>query len=479
MMSNLTDWSTDLEVTGLSLCKTMPDFTTNVLENRFPVYSRIDPRFAYPYPVFTKGPFLDDCIVAYDESAASVATRFAMKDDIEAMMRSGNQHRKGGLESEHVRVIEYYDMMSAVVIAEARFKDRGGRRPFVILYEENHGIGRCPITIGVRAGSHDGAYRGTMDHPISLLNTHNRLMTYHLDAAEDKVYDKTVYWGIDPNQMALWGPDAVIPAEERDFRVEHSQNAAATYDNYNMLRMMMDFERAMTLLPDSVTGNPDESVISAAGIQATQSMPNALVVSLQRDSISPMLQAANEIAMAGDEMCADVTKTITGEKLGSAYAESYTPSELFAGDYSNDVVYGMGSGLDKVNTNVMVLQQLGAQLISKQTAMELNPFIADPQREQAQQRKEQMQDVALASIMAATQLPPGDPNRVELPAVVAFFEALDGGATIQEALKEHIESIALVPPPTPAPQGGPLASPGTAGAQEPLMQGPALDQLVV
>lgn len=472
-------WGLDLQYTGLSAVKVLPDFSKPKSE-RFPVYTRLDPRQIYPSPLFTRGPIPDDCIISYTEYIPVLEKRFG--EDLTMLVKEGGS--RGNARKDKARVIEFYDSERCMVIVEVMFRNTNGttlKKPHLCVLDEKHGLGKTPIALGVRP-TQDNIYRGDFDSMIAMLNTNNRLMTLHMDSAVSKVYpvlvvDEEVQ---DPDQE---GPGATLvvnsgPGGVLD-HIGYLQTPASAYDNYNMLRMMDNNLRTAALLPQSVTGNPDESVISAAGIAATQSMPNAEVVSLQRDCIAPMLRAANELALCGDVKWANTTKTVSGQVRGASFTESYTPKEDIGTNYSNEVVYGMGSGLDKVNTGIMVKQDLGAGLISKQTAMEKNPFIDDPQREQAQIVKETMQQVGLASILAATQLPEGAPGRVDLMQVSKIWDDIDKGVPIQEALRNHAEAVALVPPPNPTPVGGNLASPGIAGGAEPQpgFAGPPIDQL--
>src|SRR4029077_11475406 len=90
-----------------------------------------------------------------------------------------------------------------------------------------------------------------------------------------------------------------------------------------------------------------------------------------------------------------IRKTI-GARPG-AVAETYTVDDLAAAG-KTQVRYGIGAGLDPINTNVMVLQQLGANLIARRTAMEQSPFIDDAQRTEKRILQQTLDDALLAGV---------------------------------------------------------------------------------
>ena len=472
-------WGTDLMLTGLAATRVLPDFSQPDPAKRFPLYHRLDPRTVYPSPVFAEGPFIDDAVVGQEMTVTQVQTQYDC--DLGAMMSQAK--KLGETTADRVNVFSFYDRERVMIVAQPISTKKKGM--FEVCVDEAHGLGKCPIVIGVRP-SHDGAYRGDFDSMLGMLNVGNIMMNLHLDSAARKVYAVMIHDEALENPEDE-GPGAILSVKDNTGRVgdhvDYLQHPAAAYDNYQVMRTLDSAIRTAALLPPSVTGDPNESVVSAAGVAATQSMPNAEVVSLQRDSLAPMLQAANELAMRCEEMHSDVDKTITGVQRGAPFAEKYKPSKDIAGDYNNEVMYGMGSGLDKVNTSVMVKQDLGAGLISRQEARELSPFVPDPIRTERLVRTEMLTDAAYAGILAATQLPPGTPGAIDLPTLAALWEDLEkDDIPLRDALKLHAERMALVKPPaSPSDQMNPMR-PGMAGqqgAQEtPTMQGPPLEQLL-
>jgi hypothetical protein len=473
------EWAGDLVVTGLCATKVLPDMGEKDKAKRFPMYMWVNPRHLYPSPMFAKGPFLDDAIIAFEDKANSVAKRFNSGDTLDRMLATAA--KRGMTEADKVRVIEYHDDKVSMVIAEALYRsDPGKNRAFEVLMYEEHGLEKCPIVVGTTS-THDGVYRSQLDDGLAMLNTGNRLMTLHLDSAVQKVYPTLVVSEGVENESD-YGPGAVIHLTDPSARIEYLNTPAAAYDNYQIIRQLDSYLRTAFLLPPSLTGDPNESVTSAAGINATQSMPNAEVVAIQRHAIAPMLQAANEIAIRADEKWADVEKTITGVAKGSPFVEKYQPSKAFAGNYANTVTYGMGAGVDAVTLNVALLQNKGEGLISERTAREKSPYVDDPLVEEQQIASEQMQKAAFSALIAGAAAPPGDPRALTADQIVAIWEDLEKPGGLKAALKNHLtqqQQMLMQPPETGAPA---LASPGMAGAGEPQQpppfQGPPLEELL-
>jgi hypothetical protein len=165
------------------------------------------------------------------------------------------------------------------------------------------------------------------------------------------------------------------------------------------------------------------------------------------------ITAVLDIAAEGDIVWADVSKPIGG---GS---EKYRPSHDVDGHVA-EVRYGAASGLDEINQNVMVLQQLGARIIDRRTAMEMSPFVEDPQRVEKRMLKETMQDAMLAGL--AMQAQQGAIDSFTLAMIDQAIESDE--VSLSEAIAAFAPQAPLAPP-AGAP-GPPPEAPGVAGAAE-------------
>jgi hypothetical protein len=164
---------------------------------------------------------------------------------------------------------------------------------------------------------------------------------------------------------------------------------------------------------------------------------------------------------------------ISGRKGGMT---DYTPNKLWESDYHN-VSYS-ASGSD-VNSLIVALgQRLGAGLISKESAREADPLVADPELERDRIVAESMETALLSSIQQQA----ADPNGPYQPDDLAYLTKLvlvenapiyDAVARTQKRAQERQATPA--PPPDMMGQMAPEAMPGLAqpgmGAEQPAPGG--------
>lgn len=479
-------WGFDAIFTGLCVTKVLPDFDRiDEPENMIPQYVRVDPRWCYPDPMWSRGPFVDNMCVSYVEKARSVAERFDATDELLSM----KARSKGWADPSQLRVIEFYDgermvVITVPIVSQAANKPRG-EKPFVTLIDTEHRLDKTPVVIGTRATA-DGVYRGEFDASLALLNTWNRAMSLEIDAAVDRVYPSRF---VDPEEVEeweQWGPDSTLKKKGNKPISESFgfiNQPGAPYSNVQLLRMQEGFARTANLIPYSRTGDPNESVISAAGVSATQSSLTDDVRGVQRDVIAPMLAAANEVALCIDERWGEPTgdekKSISGYARGQSYTEEYRPSKTIHGDYRNRVVFGTMTGLDHINQNVMLLQNSQQKMISMRTAREQSPLVEDPVYEEREIALEVLDQATLAGIVAKAAegaIDPADLARLKK-------ELRDETATLDEAVEKYLGApTPMAPPEGPAPLPGAPGIPGAARGQQP-QQGqaplPSLEELGV
>lgn len=444
-------WAHDAMASGFTACLVLAD-TSKPIAERFPVYKRLEPALCYPDPVFTDGPFCDSFIYAYEDTARTVELRYGL----EPGQLSGFKDPRTS--QAKVRVISYWDSEDMVIVAEPVSIGPRRKTRTELIVAEKHLMGRCPVAIGARP-SMDGTYRGEFFGGLGVLNLLNRLYTLTLDDATYKVYPARIDFDIENPED--WGPDATLHAQSRDARMEFVQPPNAPFTNIQLMRDLAGFARAQFILPPSRSGDPNESIISAAGISASQSQFNSDVQAIELDVLAPMLQAANELAFKADEVWCDATKTIYGTGPKGSYTETYKPSKDIAGQHRNEVVYGPGSGLDEINTNVMVIQQLDAGLIDRDTAMELSPFVQDPGAVSKRRVLQTLDDALLSGLI--TQAAQGQLLASDLAHIRQMAE--DTSTPLHEIIAMHAPLMAA-PLAAPSPEEGLAEAPGIAGAQE-------------
>jgi len=453
--SDIIRWAFDSMATGLAAVKVLPDYGRKPSE-RFPAFTRCDPRYSYPSPIFSPGPFLDDFIYSYNDKARTVARRFNAEGQLDRLTRFAKN--KGVRDPSRVTVIEFYDDEYVIVVAAHLLRDKQ-KLSETLVYEE-HGMGKCPIAVGARPSA-DNVYRGDFDSSYAIMNVWNRLMTLHLDSAVDHVYPMKKVWNMrNPEE---WGPDAVLEMQSPDAVFEYVTSGTAPFENYQLMRQLADFADRAALMPASRSGNPDESIISAAGITATQSQMIDHVRSIQRDTLAPMLVAANELAFRADEASPDVQKEIYGYQRGHAFSEKYRAKRDIAGAYRNEVVYGFAAGLDEINANVMILQNWaqGQGLISEETAAELSPLVENPPAERKKKALEQVERAVLAGLTVQAQQ--GALTAAQLAEIHRQFS--EEGKSLFQAVIDVVGPEAPAPLAEPPRSREPRGAPGIAGAQ--------------
>jgi hypothetical protein len=160
---------------------------------------------------------------------------------------------------------------------------------------------------------------------------------------------------------------------------------------------------------------------------------------------------------------------LSGRKGGSV---DYTPSKLWENDYHN-VAYS-ASGSDVNSLIVGLGQRLGAGLMSKESAREADPLVADAELERDRITAEAMESALLTSIQQQA----SDPNGPYQPADLAYLTklVLAENVTIYDAVErtqKRAQERQATPAAPPAMPGGmsPEAMPGLAtpgmGAEQP------------
>lgn len=462
--NKIVKWAPDLMVSGVSVVKVFPDLSAKKAE-RFPEYCYVDPRHAFPGPMFTEGPFVDDMLVCFKRRWREVAKLYDRETELTALM--GPQ----GKDSDEIEVIEYADDEIICVVAYRGKKPNGAHEYEWLLEPIKHKMGKTPFAIGVRP-SPLHVYGGDFGATLGPLRTWNRMVAMSEDSAIDKVYPNFAHFDVANPQDR--GPDADLELETKDARAEFISPPGEPFSNVQLTRQMGEAARAGALLPPARTGDPNESIISAAGISAANSQMADHVRSLQRDSLAPMFEAANELAFRADEAHGDVDKEIYGFSQGRSFRESYKPSKDINGNYRNKVVYGVYAGLDPINQSVLVGNQVQLGIISEYEARELSPVVEDPQRTERLVIAGTLRKAMLAGLYAKA-------ANGELDAVtVARIEeaVLDEDKPLRTAISENVIAAPLAQP-----EGTPQQSTGAtgiAGAEQPQgFQGmPALDQVM-
>ena len=206
------------------------------------------------------------------------------------------------------------------------------------------------------------------------------------------------------------------------------------------------------------TGRRGESILSATIDFRVQEAQSIFESSLKEED---KIAIAIERTYWGKEPKSFFLSGFTGGK------KDYTPEKLWETDHH--FVSYPASGSDVNSLIVGLGQRLGTGLMSKESAREADPLIADPELERDRIVAEGIEAALLSSIQAQA----ADPNGPYQPDDLAFIAEMVGTnkmglpAAIQAAQKRAKERQA-----TPAPMGAPETMPGLAppgmGAEQPM-----------
>lgn len=446
IMRNIPGWAFDSMLAGFSACKVWPEGLEGPRGDRYPLMKRVAPAFVYPGPTFTQGPFLDDCIIAYEEEIQTLEHHYGVyfKGDV-----------KDG--TKKAQCIEYYSESRICIVAKYPSKRNYGKDGYTTLLDEEHKIGCTPVVIGVRPTA-DGIYHGEFDNAKAMMNYANKFANMMLDEAILSTYPEKIEFDVEDSEES--GPGATHRLESRDGRMEYLQHPNQKFSNLQLQKGLLDGIRTSVILSPARSGDSNASVISAAGITAEQAQYLEAVAGTQRDVLKPMLEAANEVAFKCDvAYSGDIAKTIYLSSSGKK--ENYNPKEDIGEAVQNEIVYGAGTALDPINRSVLALQQWaqGNGLMSRKRAMDLSAWVEDVQREEAQMTVEQLQAAGLAGILAKSasgELPVEQWAEIE--------EAVANGEKLSAAIKKFLVAAPLAAPVGSAPL--PTNAPGIAGAAE-------------
>src|SRR5438552_1454201 len=69
------EWAMDAMAGGLSVCRTWTDWA-KPRSDRCPRLERIKPMYCYPSPVFTRGPYVDNMVISWEEKVSTIEQQY-------------------------------------------------------------------------------------------------------------------------------------------------------------------------------------------------------------------------------------------------------------------------------------------------------------------------------------------------------------------------------------------------------------------
>jgi hypothetical protein len=399
-------WTMDLIVAGAAFSVTWADPE----QSDYALIDRVDPRFCYP--TIHNGRLIDLLV-------------------IQTMNRRQAEHvygiefpqLDGGRKWDNT--VELWDYYSADECVNAVAGMVGGK-PLVqgvsIVNRWNPDMGLIPAAMA-QLPSPDGAFRGVLDQLGPSLEAKNRIAALLVEYTEQQVYAPFEAKGI-LNSDDLPGPQTVYQHDPNDpnSKIGRVPPAGSSPQIFALMQQLDHEQRGGINYPDSRQGDVRQSIASAAFVDSTQGGLTSMVTEAQT-LLAAMRARLTQRAFRLEKKYLDMRKPLcrpVGKKT------MYRPSTDI-GEYDKvRIVYGAGAGIGKANADVRVLQHLGAQLISKETARDQIDYLSDPSSEEDKIEREQSRSAVMQKFLA-------DPN-TPLDVVIDVHVAQEQGMTLSEAI---------------------------------------------
>lgn len=317
-----------------------------------------------------------------------------------------------------------------------------------VLVESAHGLSRVPVTIAGR-GSLDQEWRGQYDDAIWVQLARAKLSSLALEAGM-KAVEAPIAVPQDMVEMPI-GPDSVwrtdSPQNIRRISLEVPSSVWGMDQRLEMEQMRS------TRYPEARSGSISASVITGRGVQELMGSFDSQIKAAQ-DQFGHALAEATSLAFEMDEkLFGKMSKTIAGVSAGAPFRETYRADKAIGGDYNCDVTYGFLAGLAPNNAAVLMLQLLGAGLVSKESVQKQLPFDVDPVEMSSAITVERAREAILQGVAGLAQSIPAAAQAGQDPLAITrqlgvFSKKIRGGASVEDAA----EAAFTPPPPTPEEQ---------------------------
>jgi len=411
----------------------------------------------------------ENCIFTYTRSRAWMQARYP---DALAQLRKIKVEKPDDM----IRIAEYTDAEVTVLMASALIKpnpwdgDMSGV-PHVELERVHNRTGMCLAVVPQRITL--DRPMGQFDSLVGMYTLQSKLMALEVIAVERGIFPDT-YLVSRPGETARF---VAGPYDGRSGQVNVVQGGdireMAANPGFATNGMMDRIERAQRIAsgtPAEFGGESTTNVRTGKRGDAILSATVDFPIQEAQEVFAASLQEENKRAIA-------IAKTYFGNERKSFYVSGrgakghvdYVPNKDFEDD--NNVVSYSHSGADANSLVVGLGQRIGIGIMSKQTAQEIDPFIADPELEKDRVISEGLEQALLQSIQTqASQgaIPPAD------VAAIASLVASDKMDLAEAVTKIH--ENAQKRQATPAPSGAPETMPGLGapgmGAEQPTQAAP-------
>lgn len=325
--------------------------------------------------------------------------------------------------------------------------------------------GQCPVAVA-QMPSLDGEANGRYDAAVGPMLAHNRMRMYIIEAAEKSVHAPT--WVDQSVQVLPVGPDAVIQSDQPPVRV-----ALPVPQDVFMAEQSMGSEvRIAAHHPSVRDGVTNASVVTGKGVEALMGQFDGDIKAAQVMLGASVERISTLAFMVDEKYFGSVSREIQGTLSGESYQETWSPAKDIGGNYTCSVDYGFAAGLGAGQAVVLMLQLMGAGLISLDTVRRNSPIAMDVAAEQRHIETEKMQGALLQGFEAlATALPQmamqGQDVSDPIRKIADVIKLRSKGKSLEDAAAE-----VFAPPPAPEapPEGAPAEQ--AQGAPAPAEQGP-------
>jgi len=398
---------------------------------KYPQMQRVDPRGAFP--TLYNGTALDLLVV--QKMPVRLADRLYREANI---MRDWSKMKDP---AGYVEMWEYYcddECLRAVALVGA---DASTTPSGVTILKRWYPKTDCPPIAFAQLPSPDNSFHGLIDQVGSSLVAKNQMARYVIEISDQMAYAPFEARGV-INAGDPPGPNTIYqhdPSATEDTFIRRVEPAKFNNQLFGLLQFLDDEQRGQLAYPAARQGDVSQSIASASFVAATQGQLTSVVRDIQR-LLADMQEQAGMVCQQLDENYLDFEKPLA-HAIGRK--KTYRPSKDIGGVYGVQVNYGAGAGMDRLNTDVRLLQFYGAGAISLETLLENVDFVTDATGEIDKRQREEVLRIIL-------QRWAGDPQTlVDFMLKVVELQA-DDGLTFTEALKAAKEQVQAQAPPTGA-----------------------------
>lgn len=401
----------------------------------YPQIARLDPR--YCYPDYRNG-----------ELQRLLYVETVKEREIAWMFPELGFKADAANDKQAVIITLYED--DEVIVAVANQTNAGRARNARIVNRWEHHLGIVPVAFAA-IDTADGTYHGVLHQlrgPLMARNKSARLMLDYLESMAHAPFEAKNIMNAEDEP----GPETIYehdPNAEESFirRVSPAQQSGMVP---YFMQYMDQQEMAEAIQPPSRIGQVRQSQASGTFVESTQGTLSSLVLELQ-EMMSDFRYQVNCIAFKVDAKYLDKEKPLV-RAIGNK--STYKPSVDMGDFHYHTVQYGAGAGVSRAEAANRVQLDMGAGLISKETARAQVEYIDDATVEQDRIDRENLANVFFQRFST-------DPN-TKMSLIAQAVVEMGKGKTLQEVMEQLAPEF--VKAEEPKPEEGPMQ--GMAGTAD-------------